>query len=221
MSSEARIESVFQETGKHFGYEDVTVEIADFKDFKVQWKRSYNWIAFRISDYIKDAPETVIEDLANALYTKIAGKDCGYGDEMTRYVKNPEFARMNRPRYLKRSRKIVDREGEHKDLRGSYRRLVEQGLIEDLDDDILIIWMKDDSCCKISSALMKVAAISTELDSEDVSDDVLDVALYEAICNIRAGQRDFGKKGGIEYDWDNHPKMPVAVGWCEENGMTI
>ena len=65
MSSEARIESVFQETGKHFGYRDVTVEVAEFKDFKVQWKRSYDWIVFRISDYIEDAPEAVIEDLAN------------------------------------------------------------------------------------------------------------------------------------------------------------
>ena len=52
MSSETRMESVFKETGKRFGYEDVTVEIIDFRDFKVQWKRFCDWVAFRISDYI-------------------------------------------------------------------------------------------------------------------------------------------------------------------------
>ena len=80
MSSETRIESVFQETGKRFGYGDVTVEITDFRDFKVQWKRSYRWIAFRVSDYIEGAPEPVIRDLAEALFGRIAGEDCRYGE---------------------------------------------------------------------------------------------------------------------------------------------
>ena len=181
MSSEVRIESVFQETGKHFGYEDVTVEIADFKDFKVQWKRSYNWIAFRISDYIEDAPEEVIEDLAKTLFSKIAGKDCGYGKEMTAYVKDLAFVRKNRPKYLKRSKKIDrNRIGEYKDLYESYERLVQQNLIEDLGDDIYLTWIDDNENCKSTSALLKVAAISTKLDSEDVPNEVIDVMMYEA-----------------------------------------
>ena len=141
---------------------------------------------------------------------------------MTAFVKDLGFVRKNRPKYLKRSKKIdQNRVGIHKDLYESYERLVEQNLIENLNDDIYLTWINDRDCCKSISALLKVAAISTKLDSDDVPDEVLDVMMYEAICNIRAGQRDFGKKGGIENDWDNHPMMRMAVGWCQDNGMAL
>lgn len=48
---------VFQRVGKNYGYENVSTDFVSFKQFKVQWQRSYNWIAFRISDYMVDAPE--------------------------------------------------------------------------------------------------------------------------------------------------------------------
>ena len=222
MSSETRIESVFQETGKRFGYEDVTVEITDFRDFKVQWKRSYGWIAFRVSDYIEGAPEPVIRDLAEALFGKIAGKDCGYGKEMASYVKDLEFVRRNRPEFLRRSENIDHKRiGIHKNLHESYERLIEQNLIEDLDDDIYLTWMDDKDRCEFTSTLLRVAAISTELDSKEVPDEVIDVILYEAICSIRAGLKNFGKCGEIESSWDDHPEMSAAMRWIQERNLNL
>ena len=109
-------------------------------------------------------------------------------------------------RYGRCSRKIDQhRGGEHKDLYESYGRLMEQNLIENLDDNIYLTWIEDDDNCRHTSTLLKVAAINTKLDSEGVPDEIIDTIIYEAICNIRAGQRDFRKEGGIGYDWNNLP----------------
>ena len=83
---------VFCKVGKHYGYENVSADFVAFKQFKVQWQRSYNWIAFRISDYMLDAPENIMEDLAESIFAKIAGKQGLYSDGMRGWVLDEDFS---------------------------------------------------------------------------------------------------------------------------------
>ena len=72
-----------------------------------------------------------------------------------------------------------------------------------------------------TSTLLGVAAISTELDSKEVPDEVIDVILYEAICSIRAKLKNFGKCGEIESSWDDHPEMSAAMRWIQERNLNL
>ena len=94
---------VFDETGKQFGYLTVRAEFAEMKEFKVKWQRGHDWIDLMIPDYLEDAPSEVLEDLALSIFSKIGGKERGYGKAMRSFVKDRRFAENNREKYLKRT----------------------------------------------------------------------------------------------------------------------
>ena len=51
------LEAAFRKVGRGYGYESVSAEFSDFREFKVQWSRSYRYAHFRVSDYLSDAPQ--------------------------------------------------------------------------------------------------------------------------------------------------------------------
>ena len=57
--------------GARNGFEDVTAEFSAFRDFKLKWTRSYKWISFEVSDYLRNAPENVIRSLAETVYARM------------------------------------------------------------------------------------------------------------------------------------------------------
>ena len=137
------LNDVFSNVGKNYGYENVSADFVAFKQFKVQWQRSYNWISFRISDYMTDAPENVMEDLAHALFEKIAGHEGQYSPEMREWVLSDQFSIKKRPLFIKRGRYLSPgTEGEHKDLDDAIGRLVSNGLLP-YDHNIMAVWNRD------------------------------------------------------------------------------
>lgn len=189
MVSEEELGAIFSEIGKEFGYDTVTAEYMAMKDFKVRWQRSYRWADFKVSDYLMGAPPPVVRGLCRTLYSKIVGKDeAEYPQVMCDWVTSPDFSRNKQPEYLRRSRNLTrTTAGKHKDLRESYARLVEAGLVNE-DESLYISWSetsrkKAGSC----SVLMRVVSISNLLDSEETPDSVLDYCLYREICHIMIG----------------------------------
>ena len=185
---------VFQRVGKNYGYENVSTDFVSFKQFKVQWQRSYNWIAFRISDYMVDAPENVMEDLADSIFAKIVGKEGQYSDNMRDWVLSDEFSIRKRPTFIQRGRYLTkDPQGEHKNLDDSIRRLVRNGLIAP-DHNIKAVWNRDTrtDMAATYSVLMRTIMISAALDEKDTSDDVLDYVIYHQYLRIQEGARTFG-----------------------------
>lgn len=192
MSNEL-VTAVFQETGKKYGYENVSIEWTAFKQFKVQWQRSYNWIAFRLSDYMKDAPVEVWEDLADTLYGKIKGKDCNYSAPMTNWVTAPEFSQKHRQTFIKRGRYLTEDDGENKSLKNSLNRLVEAGLLP-ADHNIKVVWNNDtkSDMAGTYSVLMRTVMVNGQLDVNDIPDPVLDYVIYHQYLRIAEGTRTFG-----------------------------
>ena len=89
--------------GARNGYEDVTAEFSAFRDFKLKWTRSYKWINFEVSDYLRNAPLSVIESLAETIYAKIGGADrTSYSKEVCEYLNSEKFLRDNQDIFLKR-----------------------------------------------------------------------------------------------------------------------
>ena len=210
---------VFDETGKQFGYLTVRAEFAEMKEFKVKWQRGHDWIDLMIPDYLEDAPSEVLEDLALSIFSKIEGKERGYGKAMRSFVKDRRFAENNREKYLKRTGMMMSGpRGEVYDLQKIYGDLVRRGLLDNIKG-IHLTWSSDEERPFRISALMKVASFSYLMDLRSTPKEVIEVMVYEAVRLIAAGQRDFGKKDGVRNDWVNHPKMHMAMRWMEENNM--
>ena len=177
--------------GARNGYEDVTAEFSAFRDFKLKWTRSYKWINFEVSDYLRNAPQNVIESLAETVFAKIGGQDkTGYSEEVCEYLSSERFLRDNQDLFLKRFRGISQTpRGENVDLAEAYMRLVDRGLVE-RNPNLVIRWgasNKSDSRVGHSSVLMKTIIVNPKLDSEDTSEIALDYALYTQICRVNLG----------------------------------
>ncbi len=72
--SDEHLSEIFSAVGARYGYGDVRAEFAALKDFKVRWQRSYNWAVFTVRDYLDRAPDAVLENLAEVLFSKINGQ---------------------------------------------------------------------------------------------------------------------------------------------------
>ena len=180
-----------RKAGIRNGFEDISAEFSAFRDFKLKWTRSYKWISFEVSDYLRNAPENVMQSLAETVFARIRGEDrTAYSEEVCDYLNSKEFLEENQGMYLRRYRGISETaRGENVDLLDSYRRLAERGLVE-YDPKLVIRWSStEDRSRKIgrSSVLMRTIVMNPILDSEDTSEDALDYALYSQICHVKLG----------------------------------
>ena len=173
------------------GFDEIQAEFSAFRDFKLKWTRSYKWISFEVSDYLRNAPQNVIESLAETVFAKIGGQDkTGYSEEVCEYLSSERFLRDNQELFLKRFRGISQTScGDNVDLAEVYMRLVDRELIEK-DPNLVIRWgasNKSDSRIGHSSVLMKTIIVNPKLDTEEISENALDYALYSQICMVNMG----------------------------------
>ncbi len=177
------------EVGKEFGYKEVSAEFTAFRDFKIRWSRNSHWAEFQVSDYLENAPEDILRELAEVIFRKIKGEmEADYPESVRDWMTTPEFVRNHRPTYLRRYIGLSEgTQGKNLDLAESYDRLVESGLLE-RDDDLCIRWGRQSSKTPgRSSVLMKVVAINDILDREDMYEDAIDYALYSEITKANYG----------------------------------
>ena len=181
------VREMFAAAGREYGYEDVEVDFVPYRDMKVRWQRASPWISFSVSDYLKDAPALVLEDLARILFKKIAGEEADWSDRFRVYICDGGFVEMNRPVLLKRF-KGVKPAGEHRcrSLEDSIDRLMAEGLIYDVDD-IEFRYASGMHRVSHASIVMRTVIISDRLDSEDVPEYVLDAQVYKRICQVMEG----------------------------------
>lgn len=180
---------LFAVSGNKYGFTDVTAEFAAFRDFKIKWTRSYNWASFEVSDYLSDAPEDIIRPLADTIFKRINGDKSPYALELREWLTGPGFIEKKRPLYLRRLEKFVpDPYGKKKDLKASLERLEAKGLTEH-DPALVLGWGNPNVCRAVgaSSVIMKVVMMSTALDQDYVSDEVLDYSLYALLTKISMG----------------------------------
>ncbi len=193
-----------RKAGIRNGFEDISAEFSDFRDFKLRWTRSYKWISFEVSDYLRNAPEHVMQSLAETVFARIRGDDgVAYSEEVCDYLNSGEFLEENQGLFLKRFRGIsVSTQGENVDLQDCYRRLTEAGLVE-YDSKLVIRWSgRQDRSRKVgrSSVLMRTVVMNPELDSGDISEEALDYALYSQICHVNLGFGPTREKDSERYE---------------------
>jgi hypothetical protein len=217
-TQEETLNRMFREVGKEYGYDNVDAEFVAFKDFKVKWQRSYKWAEFKVSDYMYDAPDAVLEGLARTLFSKISGSDPKpYSDEMCQWVTSDEFVHSKQPVFIRRSRSIShDSEGQCRDLKDSLDRLAELGLAKK-DPDLVLSWTNERLQRKAGycSVLMKVIVLSSVFDDVAIPEYVTDYVLLHEYLTMTEGKRVFGH--GIDPEImakeRTYPKYKEAESW--------
>lgn len=212
------VSEMFATVGREYGYEDVEVDFVPYRDMKVRWQRTTEWISFSVSDYLKDAPTLVLEDFARTLFGKIAGEKADWSDRFRVYICDGGFVEKNRPLLLKRF-KGVKPAGEHRcrSLEDSIDRLIAEGLISDVDD-IEFRYASGMHRASHVSVVMRTVIISGRLDSEDVPEYVLDAQVYKGICQVMAG---FGHSEEVHQECERrinrYSRMADSEKWCMEH----
>jgi len=210
----------FGAIGKEYGYDSVSAEFAEFKEFKIKWKRSCGWIEFEVSDYMKDAPADVLKGVAETIFSRITRRSSNaYSDMMIEWMTSKDFVKNKQPKYLKRSRNLTrTHEGEHIDLEESYQRLIDMGLVS-RDEDLKITWTKQPNVKRIGycSVLMKVIAISSVFDSPSIPDFVCDFVLYHELIHLGKGFDPFDQRHGTDFRVleDLYPMRKEAEDWLK------
>lgn len=93
----ARFENIASMVGKSYGYKTVTVNIIKFAAFKLRWTRQYQTIDFNVSDYLCNAPDEVVADIFNRVFSKIAGNDDSeYSPETCKFFTDKHFSGARR-----------------------------------------------------------------------------------------------------------------------------
>lgn len=182
INSDAQLTTICAEVGALHGYEDVHAEFAPFRDFKVKWTRSYKWISFEFSDYLRDAPEDVIRSLTGTIYARLRGEGAeGYGPVVEGYITTPEFISAHQPVYIRRMRGFAPAEW----VDEAVDSLRAQGfeVPEHTQFGTLGTGLRSD--IGRSSVLMRVVAMSTRC--EDLPEAAREYAVLKQMAVVAAG----------------------------------
>lgn len=182
------ISEVFKNIGQTYGYKQVNADFSHQPQFSVKWERSFDYIDFRVSDYLRDAPVEVWEDLAKTIFRQLTSTSgISYEGALPRFVTAPEFSQKNRATFIRRKGYEYDTTGRFDDR---VAHLVSIGLLPE-DHNIEVVLDLDDSYSTSQvSVLFRTIAINYEL--EDASDEALDAIIYYCYLVIEEQTRVFG-----------------------------
>lgn len=220
-ATENDVNEAFKKVGNEFGIQ-TSAKFEEFRDFKVKWQRSSTWAMFQVTDYLKNAPQEVLESLARTIFLKFQGSDANYSADVVEWLTAPEFVDEIQPVYIKRDRRISFAAGRHKDLEASLQRLKEKGLVED-DEKRRIYWSAEPARTigAWSSMLMKVITVNNILDSEEVPNEVLDAVLLREITAISCdyAQSSVDKKKAVNERMQQYPGIDGISQWLSIHGL--
>lgn len=191
-----RMSEIAAVEGARHGYDQVDARFEALDEFKIKWMRGPGWIDLTISDYLADAPDEVLEDLFGQVFGRISGDDAPYPESVRQWLTSPDFAAVHRPAYLARHRRILGTtKGEHRDLMDSVRRLEERGLLPEgtVPDrlGVMLTWVRPRAEATrrtgATSVLFRVAGVLTDLDSDEFTDEQVDLVVFAQLCGIVAG----------------------------------
>jgi predicted metal-dependent hydrolase len=190
-TEDVRLRESFNRAGSQMGYANVDATYRPFKEFKTTWSRTGDSAVFLVTDYLRGAPKTILEEFAASLFARARAKGRGerYSETVRQYLRSEEFVSRNRPLYLARSRNLAySMRGRYHDLRDSYDRLLSSGLLPHVPNTY-ITWTARPNKNRLGycSLLMRTVAISSGLDKAEIPSFVTDYVLYHELLHMQEG----------------------------------
>jgi len=182
----------FTSVGRELGEPEVFAAFYPYSELKHTWKRDREGLSFKISDYLSDAPETVIESLSWYLLCRAVGRKCpqGRADSYVVYARSREFWESKRDLYLSRSRCLsFEPRGNARDLRVVFDYVNSFYFAGRLRDPILA-WATESPRRRLGFYFqpLNLLAANRALDSDAVPRYVLEfVVFHELLHHVSAG----------------------------------
>ena len=185
MVSEERLAHIFRKVASDYGYSTVSADYIKDPQPKIYWERSQDWINFHITDYLRDAPEDVLFDLADTLCTKIFDDPYAeYGSIFYNWITGDSYAAQNQAVYIRRNDGI---DGPSTELEDSYNRLRREGHIGAMKPNARLVWMEDctphtdNTSCLVRAGMINSAFRDGRLANDP---DALDFAVLRSLSKM-------------------------------------
>ena len=181
------VEEIFTNVAKEYGFEDVQINVCQFKAFKMRYTTDRKWVILDIPDYLIGMKSESIEDFARYISATLQKKEYLWKGFFAAEVLSKNFLRKNQAKFLKRDRSLTS-EGRDR-IDKALEVLKSKGHIED-DDDRVITFRETDSFNPVMfSSVFKTIALANSM--LDVDDDVLEYAIWSGIKSIEVGREAF------------------------------
>ncbi len=182
----------FASVGKELGGREVVAAFHPYSELKHTWKGDRERISFKISDYLSDAPDAVLESLSWYLLCRAIGKRCpqGKADLYLIYARSRELWESKRRLYLSRSRSLsFEPRGNARDLRDVFEYVNSCYFASRLRNPVLA-WAAESPRRRLGFYFqpLNLLAANRALDSDAVPRYVLEfVVFHELLHHVNAG----------------------------------
>ncbi len=202
MKNENGLQQIFVRIGDEYGYRHIGADFVESCDLKIKWVRQGNSVQFWVTDYLKDAPDDILESLAETIFRRIyENADSPYDSSFIEYLTTDLFVKELQPVYLSRlGCASASPVGRYKDLRRCVDRLAEKGLVKKIPN-MYMGWMPMGPSDSVghSSPLMRSICMNERLDRHDVPDDLMDFCFYSQLKKVEQGFGMDSKRNNKEY----------------------
>ena len=179
------VEDIFTNVAKEYGFEDVRVDMCQFKAFKLRYEGCRGGLmTFDIPDYLVGMKSESVEDFARFISADLSKKKYEMKGFFANEVMSKEFLRKNQMKFLKRDKSLTS-EGRDR-IDKALDVLKSKGLIEDDDDRVITFKATDSFNPVMFSSVFKTIELANSM--LDVDDDVLEYAIWSGIKSIEVGR---------------------------------
>jgi hypothetical protein len=182
----------FASVGRGLGRPEVIAAFYPYSELKHTWKGDRDGISFKISDYLSDAPECVLESLSWYLLCRAVGRKCpkGKADRYLVYARSRELWGSKKELYLSRARSLsFEPRGNARDLRDVFDYVNSFYFASMLKDPVLA-WAAESPRRRLGYYFqpLNLLAANRALDSDAVPRYVLEfVVFHELLHHVNAG----------------------------------
>lgn len=178
------VENIFTNVAKEYGFEDVQVDVCQFKAFKLKYTTNRMWVILDVPDYLIGMKSESVEDFARFISADLSKKKYEMKGFFADEVMSKEFLRKNQMKFLKRDKSLTS-EGRDR-IDKALEVLKSKGHIEDDDDRVITFRATDSFNPVMFSSVFKTIGLANSM--LDVDDDVLEYAIWSGIKSIEVGR---------------------------------
>lgn len=181
------LQAQFSSVGRALGVGSVIATFHEYSELKHTWLCGDREIVFKISDYLENAPDDVLESLAWYLVSRAVRKRCD--PEKSRrylhYTRSRELWQAKRSLYVERSRNLsLDPQGEVRDLRSAYAYVNSFYFASKLPE-LQLAWAAESPRRRLGYYFepLGLLAVNKSLDSAEVPRYVLEFVIFHELLH--------------------------------------
>jgi hypothetical protein len=172
-----------------YPYDDYKVVLKQTAHLHYAYRKTMTGIEIELSDYLENAPISVLNDECTAIVAWSRGKKYVQPESLSDYIRSVDFIVGNRPTYLRRCRTVsMTQQGKSKNLIDSVERLMDMELVFDTDiRNSFFTWATHMAKFKFGQCnqTFRVVSVNPDLDLDSVPDEVVDYVVYHEILHLR------------------------------------